>query len=131
MGSSPNEFHIFHLFRCVLSSVLLLRSVGRSNFDKGLHNLTTLIKKRHYCTKSYFNVSVSKPSTLCITARNMANIDLPSFIAELSSDSEFSSVDKANQYRDFLRTVLDLNARPSRRKEITHNSSPWIESIRN
>ena len=38
---------IFHLFRCVLSSVLPLRSVGRSNFDKGLHNLTTLIKKRH------------------------------------------------------------------------------------
>ena len=37
----------FHLFRCVLSSVLPLRSVGRSNFDKGLHNLTTLIQKRH------------------------------------------------------------------------------------
>ena len=30
-----------------LSSVLPLRSVGRSNFDKGLHNLTTLIQKRH------------------------------------------------------------------------------------
>ena len=38
----------FHLFRCVLSSVLPLRSVGRSNFDKGLHILkTTLIKKKH------------------------------------------------------------------------------------
>ena len=36
-----------HLFRCVLSSVLPLRSVGRSNFDKGLNNLTTLIQKRH------------------------------------------------------------------------------------
>ena len=35
------------VFRSVLSSVLTLRSVGRSNFDKGLHNLTTLIKKRH------------------------------------------------------------------------------------
>ena len=47
LGSSPSECQIFHLFRCVLSSVLPLRSVGRSNFDKGLHNLTTLIKKRH------------------------------------------------------------------------------------
>ena len=34
-----------HLFRCVLSSVLPLQSFGRSNFDKGLHILTTLIKK--------------------------------------------------------------------------------------
>ena len=40
---SPSECQIFHLFRCVLSSVLSLRSVGRSNFNKGLHNLTTLI----------------------------------------------------------------------------------------
>ena len=43
--ASLSECQIFHLFRCVLSSVLPLRSVGRSNFDKGLHNLTTLIKK--------------------------------------------------------------------------------------
>ena len=27
--------------------MLPLRSVGRSNFDKGLHSLATLIKKRH------------------------------------------------------------------------------------
>ena len=31
---------------CVLSSVLPLRSVGRSNFDKGRHNLSTLINKK-------------------------------------------------------------------------------------
>ena len=60
----------------------------------------------------------------------MANIDGPSFIAELSSDSEFSSVDKANQFCDLLRTVLDKHAPPSLRKIITHNSSPWFESIR-
>ena len=47
LGSNPSECQIFHLFRCVLSSLLPLRSVGRSNFDKGLHNLITLIKKRH------------------------------------------------------------------------------------
>ena len=29
-----------------------LRSVGRSNFDKGRHNLTTLIKKRHILMKA-------------------------------------------------------------------------------
>ena len=47
LGSNPSECQIFHLFRCVLSSLLPLRSVGRSNFDNGLHNLITLIQKRH------------------------------------------------------------------------------------
>ena len=41
------ECQIFYLFRSVLSSLLPLRSVGRSNFDKGLHNLIMLIQKRH------------------------------------------------------------------------------------
>ena len=40
------------------------------------------LESDHYCTKSYFNVSASKPSTLCRTVRN---IDRPSFIADLSS----------------------------------------------
>ena len=46
-----------------------------------------------------------------MTVRNMANIDRPSFNAKLSS-------------------VLDKHAPPSLRKVITHNSSPWLESIR-
>ena len=46
LGSTPSERQIFNLFRCVLSSVLPLRSVGRSNLDKGRHNLTTLINKK-------------------------------------------------------------------------------------
>ena len=87
------------------------------------------IESNHYCTKSYFNISVSRPSTLYRTARNIANIDRPSFIAELSSVSEFSSVENANQLCDFLRTVLDKHAPPSLRKVITHSSSPWFESI--
>ena len=87
-------------------------------------------KSDHYCIKSYFNVSVSKPSTLCRTVKNIANIDRPSFIAELFSVSELPSVVKANQFCDFLRTVLDKHAPPSLRKVITHNSSPWFESIR-
>ena len=70
------------------------------------------------------------PSNLCRTVRNIANIDRPSFIAELFSVSELSSVDKANQLCDFLRTVLDKHAPPSLQKAITHNSSPWFESIR-
>ena len=41
---------------------------------------------------------------------NSANIDRPSFIAELSRVSEFSFVEKANQYCDFLRNVLDKRA---------------------
>ena len=60
----------------------------------------------------------------------MADIDRPLFIAEFSSDSEFSSVEQLNQYFDFLRTVLDKHAPPSLRKVINHNSSPWFESIR-
>ena len=42
----------FNLIRCVLSSVLPLRSVGRFNFDKVLHNLTTLIEKRHILVRT-------------------------------------------------------------------------------
>ena len=88
------------------------------------------LESDHYCTKSYFNVSVSKPSNIYSTVRNIANIDRQSFIAELSSVSEFSSVEKANKFCDFLRTVLDKHAPPYLRTVLTHNSSPWFESIR-
>ena len=65
------------------------------------------LESDHYCIKSYFNVSVSMPSTPCRTVRNIANIDRPSLTAELSSVSESSSAEKADQFCDFLRTVLD------------------------
>ena len=101
--------------------------------DDDNHKISTAtdsLESDHYCTKSYFNVSVSKPSTLYRTVRNIANIDRPSFIAELSSVSEFSSVENANQFCDFLRTVLDKHATPSLWNAMTHNSSPWTKSIR-
>ena len=101
--------------------------------DDDIHKKSTAtdsLESDHYCTKSYFNVSVSKPSTLYRTVRNIANIDRPSFIAEFSGVSEFSSAENANQFCDFLRTVLDMHAPPSLRKVITHNCSPWFESIR-
>ena len=101
--------------------------------DDDIHEKSTAtdsLESDHYCTKAYFNVSVSKPSTLYRTVRNIAKIDRPSFIAELSGVSEFSSVENANQFCDFLRTVLDKHAPPSLRKVITQNSSPWFESIR-
>ena len=101
--------------------------------DDGIHRKSTFtdsLESDQYCTKSYFNVSVSKPSTLYRTDRNIANIDRPSFIAKLSSVFEFSSVEKANQFCDFLRNALDMYAPPSLQKYITHNSSPWLESIR-
>ena len=79
---------------------------------------TDSLESDHYCTKSYFNASVSKPSTLCKTVKNIANIDRPSFIAELTSVSEFSSVEKANQFCDSLRTVLDKHVHPTQRKLI-------------
>ena len=95
--------------------------------DDDIHRKSTVtdsLESDHYCTKSYFSVSVSKPSTLYRTVRNIANIDRPSFIAELSSVSEFSSVENANQFCEILRTVIDKHAPPSQRKVITHNSSP-------
>ena len=78
--------------------------------DDDIHkksSVTYSLESDHYCTKSYFNASVSKPSTSYRTVRNMANIDRPSFNAELSSVSEFSSVEKANQVCNFLHTVLE------------------------
>ena len=101
--------------------------------DDDIHRKSTVtdsLESDHYCTKSYFNISVSKPSTIYRTVRNIANIDRPSCIAELSTVSEFSSVKNANQFCDFLCTVLDKHAPPSLRKVITHCSSPWFESIR-
>ena len=92
--------------------------------------VTDSLESDHYYTKSYLNVSVSKPSTLYRTVRTIANIDRPSFIAELSSVSELSSVEKANQFCDSLRNPIDKHSPPSMRKVITHNSSPWLESIR-
>ena len=59
----------------------------------------------------------------------MANIDRPSYIAELSSVSEFSSVEKANHHCDYLHTVLDRHAPSSLLIVVDHNSSPWFESI--
>ena len=94
------------------------------------YTVTDSLESDHYCTKSYINVSVSKTSTLYRTVRNIAKIDRPSFIAELSGVSEFSSVENANQFCDFLRTVIDKHEAPFLRKVITHNSSPWFESIR-
>ena len=84
--------------------------------DDDIHKKSTVtdsLESGHYCIKYYFNVSVSKPSNLYRTVRNIANIDRPSFNVELSSVSEFTSVEKANQFCDFLRTVLDKHAPPS------------------
>ena len=99
--------------------------------DADIHLLLqTHFESDHYCIMSYFNVSVFMPSTLCRTIGNIANIDHPSFIAEFSSVSEFSSVENANQFCDFLHTVIDKHAPPSLQKVMTHSSSPWFESIR-
>ena len=54
--------------------------------DDDIHiksTVTDSLESDHYCTNAYFNISVSKPSTLYRTVRNIANIDRPSFISEL------------------------------------------------
>ena len=48
--TTSNDFESYiyiyiYIYISIYSSVLPLRSVGRSNFDKGRHNLTTLIHK--------------------------------------------------------------------------------------
>ena len=43
---------------------------------------------------------------------------------------QFSSVEKVNQFCDFLRTAMDKHAPHSLQNAITHNSSPSFESIR-
>ena len=94
--------------------------------DDDIHTKSTVtdsLESDHSCTKSCFNVSASWPSTFYRTAMNIANIDRPSFNAKLSSVSEFPSVEFANPFCEFLRTVLDKYAPPSLRKAITHNST--------
>ena len=105
--------------------------VVRPDYD--IHRKSTVtdsLQSDHYCIKSYTNVSVYETSTLCRTIRNMANIDRPSFIVDLSCVSVFSSAENANLYCDFLRTVLDKHAPPSPRTVMNHNCYPWFESIR-
>ena len=46
------------------------------------YTVTDSLESDHYFTKSYFDVSVSMPSTLYRTVGNIAKIDRPSFIAE-------------------------------------------------
>ena len=69
--------------------------VARPNDD--IHRKSTVtgsLESDHYCTKSFLNVSVSNPSSSCRTVRNMANVYRQSIIANLSSLSEFSCVDR-------------------------------------
>ena len=101
----------------VISLTELLFDLTMTSIKKS--TVTDSLELDHYYTKSYFNISVSRPSTLYRTVRNIANIDRSSFIAELSSVSECSSVENANQFCDYLRTVLDNHAPPSLRKVIT------------
>ena len=71
--------------------------VVRPDNDNHLkYTVADSLESDHYCIQSYFNFSVSKPSTLYRTVRIMANIDRPSSIAEFSSVSEHSSVEKTN-----------------------------------
>ena len=113
------QSHYIYIF-CIHYNIYIHR---KSSF-------TDSFESDQHCTKSYFNVSVSKPSTVYRTVRNIANIVRPSFIVELSSASEFSSVEKVNHDCDFLRTALDKHAPPSLPKVTNYNSSPWYVSTR-
>ena len=64
-----------------------------------------------------------------MTVRNIANFDRPSFIADLSSVSELSSVENSNQFCKSLRIAIDKHASPSLRKVVSRDSSPWFWSI--
>ena len=86
------------------------------------------LESDHYCIKSYFNVSVYKPSTTYSAVGNIANHS--AFIASLSNVSEFLSVVKANKICDLWHSILDKHALPSIWEVSNHNTSPLFESIR-
>ena len=44
-GFESKRVQISNLSHCILSSLLPWRSIGRSNFDRGLHNLILFIKQ--------------------------------------------------------------------------------------
>ena len=76
-------------------------------FDLSMTSIDNLLLQTHFNqsiialnpTSMFQSLSLNTPyTTLYRTVRNIANIDRPSFIAELSSVSEFSSVENANQF---------------------------------
>ena len=77
--------------------------------SKKKSTVTESLESINYCNKSYFNVSVIKPSTIYRTVRNIANIDCPSFITELSTVSEFLSVEKTKQKKEWLWHLPEKN----------------------
>ena len=102
-----------------------------SLFDLTMTSIKNLLLQTHLNQTTIALSPTSMFQTLCLLPYTvLVNIDRPLINAELSSVSEFSSVEKANQFCDFLRTVLDKHASPSLQNVITHNSSPWFESIR-
>ena len=90
--------------------------------------VTDSLESDYYCITSYFNVSVSKSSTIYWTVRNIANIVRPSFINDPLIASVIIFLWQTSTVT-FLRTVLDRHAPPFLRKVINHNSSPLFESI--
>ena len=60
----------------------------------------------------------------------IANIDGPIFIAEVSNISDFSTVDKVNQFCHILHTRRDNHVPHSEVKVGNHNSFSLIESTR-
>ena len=77
-----------HMFAHIIDWVIV-RPID--DFHK-YYTVTYSLESDHYCINSYFNVSVSRSSTIYRTIRNVAQIDQQSFNAELSSVSEVSSV---------------------------------------
>ena len=83
--------------------------------------VTDSLKSDHYCIKSYFNVCFFKPSIMYMTVKNIINIDCPSFI--IHHFRVFTGW-KANQFCDFLNTVLNKHTLPPPWEARNHNPSP-------
>ena len=123
---------IFIAFSKSLISPLISAVISLTGllFDLTMTSIKNLLLQTHLnqIIKSYFNVSVSKPSTLYRTVRTMATLTVHHLLLNFPV-YQFSSVEKANQYCDFMRTILDKHAPNSlRKKQIT--TPPWFESIR-
>ena len=72
--------------------MLPLRSVGRSNFDKGLHNLTTLIQKTTYTNENCCITYIYMTDTTVINLITFAKLRVAKFTSSLKQSYDLRDI---------------------------------------
>ena len=99
--------------------------------DDDIHIKSTVadpFESDHYCTKSYLNVSVSKYLTYIGLLGTLLTLTANPLLLKFPVFRSFHLLKRKSC--DYLLTVLDKHSPIFLRKVITHNASPWCESIR-